>query len=214
MPPTRAPCTDTVDDFLPQVDLTNASKCNCGRVPNAPFCIVSFSTHRVPVESEDEENEESDSDSGEESSEDGDEQGEDEEEVTTYAEKFKVVGSSYERRYQQALSICSFLKSQKKEPHLDVVHEPDNVKDKNAIYFQVKHLGKCYIMGYCPLYKVPKLLRALKREEILSMTLLELKRKWMPQEKEYKLFATLSVLKQGKWDKDDSDNKYNSCIDV
>ena len=114
------------------------------------------------MESEDEENEESDSDSGKESSEDGDEQDEDEEEVTTYAEKFKVVGSSYERCYQQALSICSFLKSQKKESHLDVVHEPDNVKDKNAIYFQVKHLGKCYIMGYCPLNKVPKLLRALK----------------------------------------------------
>ena len=46
---------------------------------------------------------------------------------------FKVVGSYFERRYQQAFSICVFLRTQKKEPQLDVVHEPDNIKDKNAL---------------------------------------------------------------------------------
>jgi len=53
-------------------------------------------------------------------------------------------------------------------------------------------------MGYCPLVKVPKLVRALKKGELLSVTLVDLKRKWMSQEKDYKLFATVSILKKGK----------------
>ena len=70
------------------------------------------------------------------------------------------------------------------------------------------------VMGYCPLVKVPKLVRALKKGELLSVTLVDLKRKWMPQEKDYKRFATVSILKKGKWEKDDTNNKYNSCINV
>ena len=69
-------------------------------------------------------------------------------------------------------------------------------------------------MRYCPLVKVPKLVRALKKGELLSVTLVDLKRKWMPQKKDYKLFATVSILKKGKWEKDDTNNKYNSCINI
>ena len=29
VPPTQAPNTDAVDDFLPQVDISNAGHCNC-----------------------------------------------------------------------------------------------------------------------------------------------------------------------------------------
>ena len=58
----------------------------------------------------------------EETSEQHSEHKDDEDETMTYAEKFKVVGSSFERPYQQAWSICVFLRTQKKEPQLDVVH--------------------------------------------------------------------------------------------
>ena len=70
------------------------------------------------------------------------------------------------------------------------------------------------VMGYSHLVKVPKLVRALKKGELLSVTLVDLKRKWMPQEKDYKLFATVSISKKGKWEKDDTNNKYTSCINV
>ena len=46
------------------------------------------------------------------------------------------------------------------------------------------------------------------------MALLGLERQWMPQEIEHKLFGLVSVLKKGKWDKDDAKNKYNSHIDI
>ena len=137
VPPTQAPNTDAVDDFLPQVDISNAGHCNCGKMPNVPYCLVSFSTYRDPLEGE-ADGREGDDEVGsenaeEETSEQDGEHKDDEDEIMTYAEKFKVVGSSFERRYQQALSICVFLRTQKKEPQLDVVHERDNIKDKNAL---------------------------------------------------------------------------------
>ena len=146
-------------------------------MPNVPCCLVSFSTYGDPLEGE-ADGVEGDHEVGsesdeEETSEQDSEHEDDEDEIMTYVEKLKVVGSSFERRYQQALSICVFLSTQKKEPQLDVVHEPDNIKDKNALCFQLKHLEKKYVMRYCPLVKVPKLVRALKKGELLSVTLVD-----------------------------------------
>ncbi|CAH3191969.1 unnamed protein product, partial [Porites evermanni] len=177
VPPTQAPNTDAVEDFLPQVDICSAGHCNCGKMPNVPCCLVSFSTYCDPLEGE-ADGVEGDHEVGsesdeEETSEQDSEHEDDEDEIMTYVEKLKVVGSSFERRYQQALSICVFLSTQKKEPQLDVVHEPDNIKDKNALCFQLKHLEKKYVMRYCPLVKVPKLVRALKKGELLSVTLVD-----------------------------------------
>jgi len=122
---------------------------------NVPYCLVSFSTYRDQLEGEgdggegdDEVGSESDE---EETSEQNSEHENDEDEIMTYAEKFKVAGSSYERCHQQALSICVFLRTQKKEPPLEVVHEPDNIKDKNALCFQVMHLEKKICYGLLPL---------------------------------------------------------------
>ena len=113
---------------------------------NVPCCLVSFSTYRDPLEGEADGGEGDDEVGSESDEEDASEQDseheDDEDEIMTYAEEFKVVGSSYERRYQQALSICVFLRTERKEPPLEVVHEPDNIKDKNALCFQMKHLEK------------------------------------------------------------------------
>ena len=100
-------------------------------MPNVPYCLVSFSTYRDQLEGEADRREGDDQVGSEiadeETSEQHSEHEDDEDETMTYAEKFKVVGSSFERRYQQAWSICVFLRTQKKEPQLDVVHERDNI---------------------------------------------------------------------------------------
>ena len=118
VPPTQAPNTDAVEDFLPQVDICSAGHCNCGKMPNVPCCLVSFSTYCDPLE-------------GEADGVEGDHE----------------VGSESD--------------------------EPDNIKDKNALCFQLKHLEKKYVLRYCPLVKVPKLVRALKKGELLSVTLVD-----------------------------------------
>ena len=99
-------------------------------MPNVPYCLVSFSTYRDQLEGEADRREGDDQVGSEIADEETSEQHsehEREDETMTYAEKFKVVGSSFERRYQQAWSICVFLRTQKKEPQLDVVHEWDNI---------------------------------------------------------------------------------------
>ena len=104
VPPTQAPNTDAVDDFLPQVDISNAGHCNCGKMPNVPYCLVSFSTYRDQLECEADRREGDDQVGSEIADEETSEQHSEHErdETMTYAEKFKVVGSSFERRYQQA----------------------------------------------------------------------------------------------------------------
>ena len=50
--PTQAPNTDAVDEFLPQVDISSAGHCSCGKMPNVPYCLVSFSTYCNQLEGE------------------------------------------------------------------------------------------------------------------------------------------------------------------
>ena len=228
VPAANADTTDGLDSHLPRVDVS--TPCNCGRCVRNPLCLVSFATHQAVHESasvlseDDEDFFPSDKDESDEAETDEGAEGEDEgaveaeedeeDEVVTYSENFRVVGTAFEQRYQQAMAICCFLKSEKKEPHIRARHEPDNIKDSNAICFEVNHLEKWFIMGYCSLKKLPKLFKALKRREILKITLSELKRTYIPMEKKNKLFARVSILKSGKWDKDDDKNIYNSQIDI
>ena len=93
-----------------------------------------------------------------------------------YPEKFVVVGSWQEERYQSALAICMWRRSANKELVFKVEHEPDNIRDTNALKFMVFHNEKWHIIGYCGLNKIPKLKHALHRHEVLSISLDSLKR--------------------------------------
>ena len=83
-----------------------------------------------------------------------------------YPEKFVVIGSWQEGRYQNALAICMWRRSANKELVFKVEHEPDNIRDTNALKFMVFHNEKWHIIGYCGLNKIPKLKRALHRNEV------------------------------------------------
>ena len=50
-----------------------------------------------------------------------------------YLEKFVVVGSWQEGKYQSALAICMWRRSANKELVFKVEHEPDNTRDTNAL---------------------------------------------------------------------------------
>ncbi len=93
-----------------------------------------------------------------------------------YPEKFVVVGSWQEQRYQGALARCMWRRSANKELVFKVEHEPDNVRDKNALKFMVFHNEKWHLIGYCGVNKIPKLKRALHRNEVHSISLDSLKR--------------------------------------
>ena len=132
---------------------------------------------------------------------------------TLYPEKFVVVGSWQEQRYQQALAIIMYRRSKNLKLEFKVEHEPDNVRDSNALKFLVLHNENWYIIGYCGLNKIPKLKRALHRDEVHSISLDSLKRSYAFMEKKLLYHASLFIVKHGLWDKDEPNNKYNSQID-
>ena len=64
-----------------------------------------------------------------------------------------------------------------------VEHEPDNVRDSNAVKFMVFHNENWHIIGYCAVNKIPKLKHALHQNEIHSISLDSLKRTYAYREK-------------------------------
>ena len=61
-----------------------------------------------------------------------------------------------------------------------VEFEPNNIKDKNTIKFDVYFDDDWHIIGYCGVNKIPKLRKAMKGKEIKSLSLLYIKREWIP----------------------------------
>ena len=131
-----------------------------------------------------------------------------------YPEKFVVVGSWQEQRYQGALASCMWRRSTKLDLQFNVEPEPGNVKDKNALKFQIFHNNKWHVIGYCGVNKIPKLKRAMHRNEVRSISLETLKRTYAPREKALLYSAALLIVKSGPWDRDDPRNNYNSDIDL
>ncbi len=186
------------DNVLPPVDLHphHATECNCFNLPINPVCLVDINTHRMLEDEEmmpidisgvdgeaeggvvnvDDEMEEiqqltkmldvQDAAGGEEIDDD-----QHDEDIDGDGGEFDVVGSWQEQRYQGALAICMWRKSANKELVFKVEHEPDNVRDKNALKFLVFHNEKWHLIGYCGVNKIPKLKRALHQNEVHSISL-------------------------------------------
>lgn len=93
-----------------------------------------------------------------------------------------------------------------------VEHEPDNVRDTNALKFVVFHNEKWHIIGYCGVNKIPKLKCALQQNEIQAIRLDSLKRTYAYRERKLLYSASLLIVKHGPWDRDDPMNNYNSHI--
>jgi hypothetical protein len=233
---------DELDSVLPPIDLHQPTDCNCFNLPINPVCLTDIHTHRmlddeapsdscvdgepergtVNVENEMEEIQQltemldvEDTESGEyedDESEDESTDGNTEFDVNMYPEKFVVVGSWQEERYQGALAICMWRRSANKELELKVEHEPDNVRDTNALKFLVFHNEKWHIIGYCGVNKIPKLKCALQQNEIQSIRLDSLKRTYAYRERKLLYSASLLIVKHGPWDRDDPMNNYNSHI--
>ena len=130
-----------------------------------------------------------------------------------YAESFIVKGSYHEDRYQRALLKCSEAKRKKENILVRVNFEPNNIEDKNAIKFEVYFDNEWLIIGYCSVKKIPKLNKAMKRNQLRTLILTFVKREWIHWKASFCFHACVTVVKRGKWDKDELNNHYNSVLD-
>lgn len=152
---------EEVDQFLVPVSLQQPSGCNCFMQPMKPTCLVDLLTHRVENDDDIPGNE------GEEVEElnqlaqilnlEDEDDSEPREGYLLFVERLAVVGSWSEKVYQQALAVCSWRRCRKLPIEIKMEHEPENIKDTNAIKFSVFHNNQWYVMGYCGIKKVPKL---------------------------------------------------------
>lgn len=137
-----------------------------------------------------------------------------EEDTALFPERFPVIGAWCEKIYQQGLAICSWRRAQNLPIKIQVEHEPDNIKDSNAIKFCVFHNNKWHVIGYCGVKKLPKLKRAMLKDEITSITIDSLKRIFAWKEKEFLFCASILIVKHGRWGNDEPMNNYNSTIPI
>ena len=119
-----------------------------------------------------------------------------------YVESFKVKGSFFQERYQQALLKCDAAKRQKQPISVRVEFEPDNIQDKNAIKFEVYFNNDWHIIGYCDVRKIPKLGKAMNA-----------RREWITWQSKFSFYACESIVKRGQWEKDNHNNHYNSNLE-
>lgn len=196
------------------------ASCNCfDKQSISKKCLVNFDIHREEIEdpvaesveeqaSEEEEDVDVPIDNDRPDSEA--EETDDQDEINVHC--FKIVGSHWEERYQEALYKCYELKTHNNEVKLRAISEPDNIRDCNAIKFEVLHNGEWHIMGYCGVKKIPKLKRAMHNQTIVSLQIYNMIRKWVPQTRQFRFASGINIVKKGRWDKDDLQNVYNSAI--
>ena len=221
-----------LDSVLPPIDLHQPTNCNCFNLPINPVCLVEIVTHRmlgkeempgagavegrlqVNIENEMEEIQQltemldvenaTDSEYVHDQSDDDDSMHGNAKRDVLYPEKFVVVGSWQEQIYQGALAMCMWKRSSNQELVFKVEHEPDNVKDTNALKFLAFHNQKWHVIGYCGVHKIPKLKCALNRNEVHSISLDSLKQTYAYREQKLLYSASLLIVKRGIWDKDDT----------
>ena len=104
--------------------------------------------------------------------------------------------------------------AKKEDVVIRVLPEPENIVDKNAHKFQALQDDRWNTLGYCEVARLPKLIRAIKQDEILSIKITNIRRRWIPTVSKFSFSAGVNIVKCGVWAPNDSRNRYNSIINV
>ena len=90
-------------------------------------------------------------------------------EKTCYTEYFKLKGTTYHDHFQKTLRKCKRLLLHQREVLVQLVIEPTNKADENAIIVQAELENMWNPVGYIPGAKVKKAMDTLAKQEIKTM---------------------------------------------
>ncbi len=208
-----------LDDVFPPVDIMDSARC-CNCVNSTGNCLVSMIANEDSQDVDAIGGEDADTASPCESPVSSDEEcsaGEDcvvdeDDEIEFFTETFAVKGSYWEGRYQESLVKCMELKANGEIVEVRTCFEMDNLRDRNAIKFEVLYFAAWHVIGYCGVEKIPKLTKAIGQNEIISCKLNYIKRQWIQPVSAFRHYAAVSITKKGRWEKNDPNNKYNSVL--
>ncbi|KAJ7373264.1 hypothetical protein OS493_012853 [Desmophyllum pertusum] len=200
---------------MPWLDITLVA-CNCSRFPSVSNVAVRSVTLPASQTQSDSSDNTSEHDDLSETEEDigatVDDAGDVEVEETQYAEYFKLKGSTYHEHFQNALRQCKRLLLDREEVRVQLVIEPANAKDENAIVVQAELEGMWHPVGYIPGAKVRKAMDGLNKKEIRTVKFKGIEWKFIYGLGEFKYVSSIVVTKVNKWLPSDKDYQYNDIF--
>ena len=127
----------------------------------------------------------------------GEESDDGEDEIEYFTETFSVKGSYWEGRYQESLIKCVELKANGENVEVRTCFETDNLRDTNAIKFEVLYFAAWHVIGYRGVEKIPKLTKATRQKEIITCKLNYIKRQWIQPISAFRHYTTVTITKKG-----------------
>ncbi|CAH1793469.1 unnamed protein product, partial [Owenia fusiformis] len=185
------------DTGFPEVDSAAAAHCNCSCKSPSPPLIP----HEKITQSTDQTEER--------------DRLEDEDDDEPSAIEVTVAGSTWQEEYQNSIKHCRAEKNSQSDPSkpypLKLKSEDTNMIDRNALVV-LHNANDNYRLGYIPGCDIPRVTKALRGNKIISVSLTSIFRQYAPKHSSYNLRAKITIVKNGKWEKQSKDYKYNDKI--
>ena len=126
--------------------------------------------------------------------------------------KIKLKGCTFHDHFQIALKECQRKRASKEEIKCRLHFHQINVRDENAIVVQALFDNMWQSLGYVPKQKLPKVTRAIQAGEVQDVKLENVFRIFICDVKQYRYVGQVVVVKNGCWEQDDKNYKYNNLI--
>ena len=133
-------------------------------------------------------------------------------EETCYTEYFKLKGSTYHDHFQNSLRKCKRLLLDQEEVPVQLVIEPMNKEDENAIIVQAELENVWNPVGYIPGANVKKAMDALDKQEMKTIKFKTIEWKFIYGLREFKYVSSIVVTKLNKRLPSDKDYQYNNIL--
>lgn len=132
-----------------------------------------------------------------------------------FAERVELRGTCYHPDFQVNLKrLKQDFIMQDKETQTRLRFESDNDKDCNAVIAEALLQNHWKIIGYIPKFKLKKVHSAMKHHELHSVQLINISYTFYETHNKHYYIPTISLLKSGRWLRNDYNYKYNDDINV
>ena len=121
-------------------------------------------------------------------------------------------GSTYHEHFQNALRKSKRLLLDKEDVPVQLIIEPTNVADENAIIVQSELEHQWHLIGYVPGVKVKKSMDALDKNEVATIRFTSIEWKYIYALGEFRYISAIVVTKVNKWLASDKDYQYNDNL--
>ena len=129
-----------------------------------------------------------------------------------FTEYFKLKGSTYHEHFQDGLRRCKRLSMEKRDISIQLLIEPANARDENAIVVQVQLDSTWQPVGYIPAVKVKKAMDALEKNEVKNITVKCIEWKYIYGLGELKYVSSVTITKLNNWLPTDKNYQYKDFL--